>query len=81
MDMMTTELLKDPIEDDPRYSEAFKAADLKAQKELEMRERENLHILLAQTFEADLIKQRILKKEYGIRWRITSEMNPGTCFD
>lgn len=78
---MTNDLLRDPIEDDPSLRAIFAAVDVQAQAELERKHGENLYMLLGQWFERDLIKQKILLKEHGIRWRTTSEMNPDVCFD
>ena len=71
----------DPIEFDPDLVEIFEKVTAEAQAQLERECSANLHMLLAQDFSRDLIKQKILKKQYGIKWKTVAEMNPDTCFD
>jgi hypothetical protein len=69
------QVLHDPIEDDEAASKAIKAAQAKADAEIDSRrERGRCHGVWSRM-------KVILKEEHGVIWYSPSEMNPGMKFD
>lgn len=71
-------LARDPVEDDPRYADAFRSIDGEVKAEMaasgDTQRRGSVYRYWA-------IKKRILKTKYGIDWRDPGEMNPHVIFD
>ena len=71
-------LRHDPVEDDPRFAEAFKTIDDEVKVLLTdhpQRGKDGFFNIYWDT------KKTLLKQKHGIDWRTPQEMNPGTIFD
>jgi hypothetical protein len=68
----------DPLENDPRYQDSFKAAEIKTAKSIQRRGIEPglgyCHIYWE-------TKKKILRRDYKIDWRTPAELNPFTSYD
>jgi hypothetical protein len=67
------QLIRDPIEDDPRYREILERADAETREELAGKER-NCYVFWK-------VKKRILKERHGLDWKTPAELNPTVLFD
>lgn len=71
-------LAYDPVEDDPRYAEAFRTIDDEVKAEMarlgNVQQRGSVHRYWA-------TKKGLLKRKHGIDWRDPGEMNPHVIFD
>lgn len=72
-------LVRDPIDDDPRYQKILEKAYAKA-----------LNQVVAMGYSEDLmgicniiwpIKKKILREQYLVEWSSPAELNPGIHFD
>ncbi len=75
------DLLKDPIESDPRYAEILAEAEAEAEAEAQRELRQMGIDGLGACHYRWGVKKRFLKKKYGIDWKSPAELNPGVCFD
>jgi hypothetical protein len=66
--------LKDPIEFDEIFGPLVKAAEVKAEKNINYNEMGACHLIWEE-------QARILKEEHGIDWYSPAEMNPFTLYD
>ncbi len=72
------EIVRDPIEKDPRYAEVFKNIRGEVDELLKDHPMRN-HIGFVHVFWAT--EKRLLKEKYGIDWKSLAEMNPYVLFD
>jgi hypothetical protein len=71
-------LRHDPVEDDPRFDEAFKTIDSEVEKALLNHPLKGHMGFIHIVWET---KQQLLKYNYGIEWQTPAEMNPQVIFD
>jgi hypothetical protein len=71
-------LARDPVEDDPRYAEAFAKIDAEVDAALADHPQRGGEGFCNIRWET---KKRMLKTNYGIDWRSPADMNPHVIFD